>query len=92
MRKDSDVLLGLVIEKALKGLPHQMDTDELSALLLTIIDRYVGTHRVSEGIALLLTSAVVYARASGIADKKLAALLHACALDISNNDPSNKVH
>ena len=92
MRKDSDVLLGLVIEKALKGLPNQLDTDELSALLLTIIDRYVGTHRVSEGISLLLTSAVVYARASGIADKKLATLLHACALDLSGREPSEKVH
>lgn len=92
MKKESDAVLGLVIEKALKGLPQQMDTDELAALLLTIIDRYVGMQRVSEGISLLLTSAVVYARATGISDKKMAALLLACALDISGNETTNKVH
>lgn len=92
MSKESDELMGMAVEKAMKALPNTMDTDELSALLLTIIDRYVGMRRVSEGIALLLTSAVVYARASGVKDEKLATLLVACAIDISGRQPSEKVH
>lgn len=92
MSKESDEVMVLAVEKAMKALPDKLDTDELAALLLTIIDRYMGMRRVSEGISLLLTSAVVYARASGVKDEKLATLLVACAIDISGRQPSEKVH
>jgi hypothetical protein len=89
----TDAQLKDMVVEALKKMPHEMDTHQISAFLLTVLDGYVGP-KVSEGVSILITSAVVYARARGVGDDRIAALLLASAYAISESNPTNsdKVH
>lgn len=79
------------VGKALSKLPQQMDTGEVSALVMTITDAYMGDHK-SAAISMLITSGIVYARSSGIPDDKIAMLLRSTADHLDEQPYSPKVH
>ena len=89
----NDTLAGKMVQEALKKLPPEMDSEQLSALLLTLVDGYVGP-KIADGVSILITSAIVYARARGVRDDRLAILLIASAHALSESNPTNsdKVH
>lgn len=84
-----DVRTGKMVQEALKKLPPEMDSDQLSALLLTLVDGYVGP-KVADGVSILITSTIVYARARGISDHRIAVLLIASAHSLADYGTSNE--
>jgi hypothetical protein len=80
-----------MIEAAVHCLPDNMQTEELSALLLTIVDSYMSDDR-SVALSLLLTTAMVYARSIGMPDKKMAIVLRGAAEHLEEPETKNKVH
>jgi hypothetical protein len=89
--KFSDKDKGDQIGKALSKLPPEMSTGEVSALIMTITDAYMSENK-SAAISLLLTSGIVYARASGIPDEKIAIFLRSTADHLDDEPYSPKVH
>jgi hypothetical protein len=88
-----DKLTGEMIKSALKQLPKEMDSQQISAFLLTVLDGYVGS-KVSEAMSILITSTIVYGRARGISDNRIATLMVASGHAIVDYEPTqnNKVH
>jgi len=84
-----DKLAGRMVQEALKRLPPEMDSDQLSALLLTLVDGYVGP-KISDGISILITSIIVYARARGVSDDKIAVILRASAHALADDRTRNE--
>jgi len=84
-----DTLAGKMVQAALKKLPPEMDSEQLSALLLTVVDGYVGP-KISDGVSILITSAIVYARARGVSDERVAILLIASAHALADYGTSNE--
>lgn len=80
-----------MIEAAVHCLPDDMQTEELSALLLTIVDSYMSDDR-SVALSLLLTTAMVYARSIGMPDKKMAIVLRGAAEHLEEPETKKKVH
>jgi hypothetical protein len=80
-----------MIEAALECLPEDMKPDELSALLLTIVDAYMGDDR-SVALSLLLTTTMVYARSIGMPDKRMAIVLRSAAEHLEEPETKKKVH
>ena len=80
-----------MIEAAVHCLPDDMQTEELSALLLTIVDSYMSDDR-SVALSLLLTTAMVYARSIGMPDKKMAIVLRGAAEHLEEPEAKKKVH
>jgi hypothetical protein len=78
-----------MIEAAFDRLPDDMKPDELSALLLTVVDAYMGDDR-SVALSLLLT--MVYARSIGMPDKKMAIVLRGAAEHLEEPETKKKVH
>lgn len=80
-----------MIEAAFDCLPNDMKPDELSALLLTIVDAYMGDDR-SVALSLLLTTTMVYARSIGMPDSKTAIVLRGAAEHLEEPETKKKVH
>jgi hypothetical protein len=80
-----------MVEAAVHCLPDNMQTDELSALLLTIVDSYMSDDK-TVALSLLLTTAMVYARSIGMSDKKMALVLRGAAEHLEEPDNKKKVH
>jgi hypothetical protein len=80
-----------MIEAAVDCLPDNMQTDELSALLLTILDAYMGDDK-TVALSLLLTTAMVYARSIGMPDKRMAKVLRSAAEHLEKPETEKKVH
>jgi len=80
-----------MVEAAVHCLPDHMQPDELSALILTIVDSYMSDDR-SVALSLLLTTAMVYARSIGMPDKKMALVLRGAAEHLEEPETKKKVH
>jgi hypothetical protein len=80
-----------MVEAAVHCLPDNMQTDELSALLLTIVETYMSEDK-TVALSLLLTTAMVYARSIGMSDKKMAVILRGAAEHLDEPDNKKKVH
>ncbi len=80
-----------MVEAAFECLPDDMKPDELSALLLTVVDAYMGDDR-SVALSLLLTTTMVYARSIGMPDKKMAIVLRGAAEHLEEPETKKKVH
>jgi len=80
-----------MIEAAVHCLPDNMQTEELSALLLTIVDSYMSDDK-TVALSLLLTTAMVYARSIGMPDKKMALVLRGAAEHLEEPETKKKVH
>jgi hypothetical protein len=89
--KLSDDKKATKVAKALSNLPDSLDTGEVSALLLTITDAYMGEHN-SAAISMLLTTTVVYARALGVPDDKIALFLQGTAEHLRNETTEVRMH
>lgn len=83
----SAFLTGELVEKVFEILPEELPMENLSAFILTLTERYAG-ETPSKGVSLLLTTAVVYARAMGASNEKIRAILHSTAGQLTER----KVH
>lgn len=89
----TDAEMSKKVIKALKHLPDEMDSQQISAFILTVLEGYVGS-KISEAMSILITSTIVYGRARGVSDDRIATLMVASAHAIVDYQPTqnNKVH
>lgn len=79
------------VENLLSQLPDELEQGALSALLLTLADRYTGPDG-REALSLLLTSSIIYGRTIGLPNEKIASILRAAAEQVSQGNYIKKVH
>lgn len=84
-------LSGELVQEIMDKLPDEITPKHLSALILTLVDRYAGEKK-SEALSLFITTTIVYARASGFDDSMTAAILADTAKHLITEQPSKKVH
>lgn len=80
-----------LVQEIMDKLPDAIQPKHLSALILTLVDRYAGG-KTSEAISLFITMTIVYARAAGIEDSRMATLLEDTASHLKTDQFSKKVH
>lgn len=79
-----------VVEDVLDILPEEINSQQLSAFILTLVDKYAGG-KVSQAMSLLLTSTIVYGRTMGFTDEKIASFLESTAQHLKT-EQTPKVH
>ena len=80
-----------MVEAAFECLPENLKTEEISALLMTVVDTYMGEDRTS-ALSVLLTTTMVYARTIGMPDSKMAVILRGAAEHLEEPANTKKVH
>ena len=71
-------ITGEEVSAILERMPDELDTDELSAFILTLTSAYLNDHP-REAVNMLLTSTILYAKSCGLPDKAIAAIFEASA-------------
>lgn len=79
------------VKKVLELLPDKATPQQLSALVLSLVDHYEGQDPRS-AVSLLITTAITYARVIGVPDKTIALLLRGTAKHLDTEETSKKVH
>jgi hypothetical protein len=83
---------GSDVEKILELLPEKLAPQQLSALLLSLVDHYEGQDP-RAAVSLLITTTITYARVIGVPDKTIGLLFRATAKQLDTTDePLKKVH
>lgn len=89
MNDDQD--LGEVVALALNMLPDEMTADEVAALVLTMINGYLGDKSMI-GVGILLSSAVTFAQEKGYQNDGIARLLVATAAMLIDRNDGDTLH
>ena len=80
------------VDKLLKSLPEGLDTAQVTALVLTIVDGYLSTSP-GDAISVLLTGSITYARVRGVSENRIIRTLRDTAEYLENSTAnSKKVH
>ena len=83
--------LGEVVALALNMLPEEMTADEVTALVLTMVNGYLGNKTII-GVGVLLSAAVTFAQEKGYQNVNIAKLLVATAAMITDRNEGDPVH
>ena len=89
MNDDQD--LGEVVALALNMLPDEMTADEVAALVLTMINGYLGDKSMI-GVGVLLSAAVTFAQEKGYQNDNIARLLVATAAMLIDRNDGDTLH
>lgn len=79
------------INTVMEALPDEMETNEISALLMTIVNAYCE-EAPKEAVSLFLTTTVIYARSVGMPLEVIAKILKATAENVTKNPPPGRTH
>lgn len=93
MMKKSKDMTPEVLETVMNTMPEKLTGYQLSAFLMLLTDTYAPEQ--SNGVSLLFTSGVTYARTCGMTPKQIAKILRDVAAHVeSTGDPliKRKVH
>jgi hypothetical protein len=83
--------LGEVVALALNMLPEEMTADEVTALVLTMVNGYLGNKTII-GVGVLLSAAVTFAQEKGYRNENIAKLLVATAAMLIDRNDGDTVH
>lgn len=70
----SSNLTGPMVENIVKSLPTQLETGEISALILTLVDLYMKDSPAA-AVNVLLTSTILYAKSCEVSDYAISRIL-----------------
>lgn len=93
MTKNSKDMTPEILETVMKTMPEKLTGYQLSAFLMLLTDTYAPEQ--SNGVSLLVTSGVTYARTCGMTPEQIAKILRDVATHVeSTGDPliKRKVH
>jgi hypothetical protein len=88
---NDDQDLGEVVALALNMLPDEMTADEVAALVLTMINGYLGDKSMI-GVGVLLSAAVTFAQEKGYQNDNIARLLVATAAMLIDRNDGDTLH
>ena len=79
------------INTVMEALPDEMETNEISALLMTVVSAYLE-EAPKEAVSLLLSTTVIYARSIGMPIEVIAKILHSAADNVTKNPTPGRAH
>ena len=88
---DKDKSAGTMVRDALEMMPEEMTIQEVAAMILMIVDGYVG-HDKAASISLLLSAFITYASTKGLDDSKISMMLRLSASALDAGDHVQAMH
>lgn len=79
------------VEAFMQALPGEMNSNEISALVMTVINAYLE-EAPREAVALLLGTTILYAHSVGQSAESIAKVLHSAADNVTKNPIPGRTH
>ena len=79
------------VERWLAMLPDELELEEIAALTLTLVNRYLPDDP-KEAVNVFLTNTIIYAKHMGMANDKIALLLTSSAKHLSKKLTEKRMH
>lgn len=79
------------VEAFMKALPDEMNSNEISALVMTVINAYLEEVP-REAVALLMSTTILYAHSVGMPAEAISKILHSAGDNVVKNPISGRTH